>query len=82
MSSVSTVRSAAMQLAREERADLARQLIASLDDDPGTADGDVEAAWPTEVERRVEAAERGAAEFEPWEAVAEQIAARLREMRR
>lgn len=81
MSSVSAVLTAAMQLARQERADIARELIASLDEDVDAADEDVEAAWLAEVERRLSAAEHGAAKFEPWEVVEERIAARLRAMR-
>jgi putative addiction module component (TIGR02574 family) len=82
MSSVTSVRTAAMQLDRQERADLARQLIASLDDEVDAADDDVDAAWLAEVERRVLIAEGGTAKFEPWEVVEERIAARLRDMRR
>jgi putative addiction module component (TIGR02574 family) len=65
----------ALQLPPEERADVAKRLIASLD---GPADGDVEAAWLAEVERRLETVDRGAASFEPWEVVRARIAARIR----
>lgn len=82
MSSTSAVHTAALQLARRERAELARQLIASLDDDAdGASDDDVEAAWLAEVEQRVAATARGAATFEPWEVAEERIAARLRDVR-
>jgi hypothetical protein len=57
-------------------------LIASLDEELDGADEDVEAAWLAEVDRRLLAAERGTAKFEPWEVVEERIAAHLREMRR
>jgi putative addiction module component (TIGR02574 family) len=82
MSSASTVLTAAMQLARQERADLARRLIASLDEDAGAPEEDVEAAWLAEAERRLSAAERGTASFESWEAVEQRVAARLRALRR
>lgn len=82
MSPAIRVRTAAMQLDRQERADLARQLIASLDEDVDTAGDDVEAAWLDEVERRLSDAEGEPAKFEPWEIVEERIAARLRDMRR
>jgi putative addiction module component (TIGR02574 family) len=39
----------ALELPTRERADLAAELIASLD---GPADPDVEAAWAAEIERR------------------------------
>jgi putative addiction module component (TIGR02574 family) len=82
MSSVSTVRDAALQLARQERAELAHQLIASLDEDVDAPDGDVETAWLAEGERRVVAAEQGSVKLEPWEVTEERITARLRAMRR
>ena len=70
-----TVLAQALQLPPEERADVAKLLIASLDD---AADEGVEAAWLAEVERRLQDVDRGTAKFEPWEAVRARIAARLR----
>ncbi len=81
-SSANAVLTAAMKLPRKERADLVRELIASLDGEVETNGEDVEAAWLAEVERRMEAADRGAVEPEPWEVVHDRIAARLRDMRR
>ena len=69
----------ALQLPREERADVAKLLIASLDD---PADEGVEAAWLAEVERRLQDVDRGTAKLEPWEVVRTRIAARLRANRR
>ena len=69
----------ALQLPPEERADVAKLLIASLDE-PG--DEDVEAAWLAEVERRLQDVDRGTATFEPWEVVRTRIAARLHANRR
>ncbi len=80
MSSVAAVLAAAMQLDRRERADVARKLIASLDDGAAADEHEVETAWLAEVERRFAAAEGGAAQFEPWEVVEERIAARLRNL--
>ena len=82
MSSASAVVTQTMQLARQERADLARQLIASLDEEADGGEADVEAAWLGEVDRRLLAAERGTAQFESWEVVEARIAARLRDVRR
>jgi putative addiction module component (TIGR02574 family) len=65
----------ALQLPPAERADVAKLLIASLDD---PADEGVEAAWLTEVERRLQDVDRGTAKFESWEVVRARIAARLR----
>ena len=78
MASSKSVLAEALQLPPEERADVARQLIASLDE---PTDEDVEASWLAEAERRLEEVERGTARCEPWEAVHDRIAARLRAMR-
>jgi len=69
----------ALQLPRAERARLAREIIASLD---GPADQDVNAAWLTEVERRLDEVERGAAALVPWDTVRQRVTARLRAVRR
>lgn len=45
-----SVRSAALELAEAERAQLASDLVASLD---GPADADAAAAWDTEICRRI-----------------------------
>jgi putative addiction module component (TIGR02574 family) len=82
MSSTNAVLAAAMKLPREERADLARELIASLDEEVEAAGGDVEAAWLAEVERRQAAMDHRTAKLEPWDDVHDRIAARLRDMRR
>lgn len=67
-----------MQLPRRDRADLARELIASLDE---PEEQDVEAAWLVEAERRLADVERGATKPVPWDAVRERIAERLRAKR-
>ncbi|WP_437278264.1 addiction module protein [Sorangium sp. So ce375] len=69
----------ALQLPPEERADVAKRLIASLD---GPADEDVEAAWLAEVERRLQDVDRGTTTVEPWDAVRERLAKRLRTNRK
>ncbi|WP_437575123.1 addiction module protein [Sorangium sp. So ce887] len=79
MSSRNAVLAEALQLPPEERADVAKRLIASLD---GPADEDVEAAWLAEVERRLQDVDRGTAKVEPWDAVRERLAGRLRTNRK
>lgn len=79
MSSMNAVLAEALQLPPEERAEVAKRLIASLD---GPADEDVEAAWLAEVERRLQDVDRGTAKVEPWDAVRERLAARLRANRK
>jgi putative addiction module component (TIGR02574 family) len=53
----------ALRLEPETRAELAAELLASLD---GPADQDAEAAWDAEIERRIAAIEAGAIRLEPW----------------
>jgi len=69
------VRSDALSLPSEERARLAHDLIASLDDaqDPGAAE-----AWVAEIERRAREVESGSAPLEDWAAVRARWAARWR----
>jgi putative addiction module component (TIGR02574 family) len=53
----------ALRLQPDARAELAAELLASLD---GPADTDAEAAWDAEIDRRVAAIEAGAIALEPW----------------
>jgi putative addiction module component (TIGR02574 family) len=65
----------AMQLAANERAELAAELIASLD---GAADPDAGEAWASEVRRRARDAYSGRDQGEPWAEVREQVRDELR----
>jgi len=60
----------ALKLDVEARAELAAELLASLD---GPADPDAEAAWEVEITRRVAAIKAGTVQREPWEAVKRRI---------
>ena len=60
----------ALRLEPETRAELAAELLASLD---GPADPDAEAAWDVEIERRVAAIEAGTLRLEPWADVKRRI---------
>ena len=53
----------ALQLDLSDRAELAAELLASLDGEP---DKDVEAAWAAEIERRAERARSGEDAGRPW----------------
>jgi hypothetical protein len=53
----------ALQLDLPERAELAAELLASLDGEP---DADVEAAWAAEIERRATRARSGEDAGRPW----------------
>lgn len=56
----------ALKLPANERAEVAEQLLASLDEAPDT---DVEQAWQEEVQRRLKQVERGEVKTIPWEEV-------------
>ncbi|MCX6545999.1 MAG: addiction module protein [Acidobacteria bacterium] len=60
----------ALRLDEHARAELAAQLIASLDGPPD-ARADVE--WAEEIERRVASIEAGTAVLEPWDEVKRRI---------
>lgn len=60
----------ALRLEPDARAELAAELLASLD---GPADPDAEAAWDAEIERRISAIEAGAVRLEPWSEVKRRI---------
>ncbi len=66
----------ALSLPVGQRAELAAELLASLDeaeDDPEI----VEAEWAEEIRRRVDALEAGEARTEPWEIVRQRIENKL-----
>ncbi len=60
----------ALRLDLDARAEVAAELLASLD---GPADRDAEAAWAVEIELRVAAIEAGTVKLEPWENVKRRI---------
>ena len=64
----------ALELKEEERAELASLLIESLDE---PAEEGVEAAWATEIERRMADLDSGSAKTLPWDEVREKLHGRL-----
>jgi len=60
----------ALRLDSSARAELAAEILASLD---GPADPNAEAAWNDEIDRRIEAIEAGTIRLEPWEQVKRRI---------
>jgi putative addiction module component (TIGR02574 family) len=60
----------ALRLEPETRAELAAELLASLD---GPVDPDAETAWDAEIERRIAAIEAGTIRLEPWPEVKRRI---------
>ena len=69
-----TILDTALSLPPDERAWLASELIASLDEPP---DSTAEAAWATEIERRIVEVESGEAETTTWEEARTRIRATL-----
>jgi len=65
----------ALKLEAEARAELAAEILASLD---GPNDPDAEGAWALEIGRRVTAIEQGTARLEPWDDVKRRIEQGLR----
>lgn len=73
--SVEELAAKAQELSPEDRARLAEDLLASLQDEPQSA---VEAAWDREIERRVEQVRAGTARLIP----AEDVRAEARQINR
>lgn len=67
---VTDVLADALRLEPDARAEVAAELLASLD---GPADPDADAAWDVEIERRIEAIESGQTRLEPWPEVKRRI---------
>ena len=67
---VASVLADALRLDPDARAELAAELLASLD---GPADADAERAWDVEIERRIAAIEAGTIPLEPWDQVKRRI---------
>lgn len=80
---MNTVDSILGQLSPEERADLARRLILSLDAQNGAlSDDEWIAAWNPELEERLRAYENGEAKATVWKESLERIRASLAERSR
>ncbi len=62
----------------DERADVAAQLLASLDDAAADDPAEVEAAWAAEIERRARRVIAGETLGVPWEDVRRRADAELR----
>lgn len=68
----------ALGLPANERADVAAQLLASLDEDAAEDPAEVEAAWAEEIERRARRVVAGESSGIPWEEVRRRAEAALR----
>jgi putative addiction module component (TIGR02574 family) len=67
----------ALALPLDERASVAAELLASLDNSPPGNPQEVEAAWAVEVERRARRVLAGESRGEPWDTVRERTARKL-----
>jgi putative addiction module component (TIGR02574 family) len=68
----------ALALPLDERADVAAELLASLDDAEAERPADVEAAWAVEIERRARRVMAGESAGVPWDEVRRRAEAELR----
>lgn len=68
----------ALTLPVAERADVAAELLASLDDAEAENPAEVEAAWVAEIERRARRVMSGESAGVPWEDVRRRAEAELR----
>lgn len=67
----------ALKLPHTERADVAAELLASLDEEPADSIEELERAWAAEIERRARRVLTGDSEGVPWEEVKQRIEGRL-----
>jgi putative addiction module component (TIGR02574 family) len=68
----------ALTLPIDERADVAAELLASLDNARAENGAEVEAAWAAEIEKRARRVMAGESEGIPWEDVRSRAEAELR----
>lgn len=68
----------ALELSSQERAQLARRLLVSLDEDADDDPAEVERAWEEEIRRRLQEVEEGTAELVPAEQVFSELRLRTR----
>jgi putative addiction module component (TIGR02574 family) len=67
----------ALSLPRRERADVAAELLASLDEELTDDPQELEKAWAAEIERRARRVVAGESPGSPWEEVEQRVQARL-----
>lgn len=67
----------ALTLPSQERAEVAAELLASLEETPAVDEEAVREAWAEELEHRARRAASGEDEGEPWEAVRDRLRAKL-----
>jgi putative addiction module component (TIGR02574 family) len=68
-----------MSLPADERANVAAELLASLDDSVAEDPAAVQAAWAKEIERRARRVLTGESSGQPWDNVRDRVARRLKQ---
>ncbi len=68
-----------MSLPAKERARVAAELLASLDDGTPEDPAAVQAAWAKEIERRARRVLAGESSGQPWDDVRDRVARRLKQ---
>jgi putative addiction module component (TIGR02574 family) len=77
MARAETLLQEALKLSLKERANVAAELLASLDDESVENPDEVERAWGAEIERRARRALAGESPGLPWDEVKRNLADRL-----
>jgi putative addiction module component (TIGR02574 family) len=67
----------AMKLSHADRATVAAELLASLEEAPGEDEEDVQRAWAVEIERRARHVLAGQSQATPWPEVQRRLEERL-----
>jgi hypothetical protein len=71
-----------LDLPVRQRARIAHELIASLDDAPAEDSAEVAKAWDDEIARRLQEVDSGTADLVPWSVAEKEIKADLAKLRR
>jgi len=74
----SQLKSSALKLSKTERAKLAHWLILSLEEENDDTKSEIDTAWETEIEKRIEQVRAGTAKGEPSEKVFAKIRSRYK----
>jgi len=77
MARAETVLLEALKLSPQERADVAAELLSSLDDVPVAEAAEVERAWGAEIERRARRVLAGESKGVPWDKIQQGVRDRL-----
>jgi hypothetical protein len=81
MSTIDEVRLSALALSLEQRAELASDLLLSLEPEPTTSRADIDVEWTEEIEKRIDSYKRGDVALLDWRESVEQLRQELREPR-